>query len=59
MILRKWFTEWKDIKGYEGLYQVSNHGEVRNLKKGRLVKQSIQTKGYLMATWTWKSLEMV
>ena len=34
---------WKDIKGYEGLYQVSDKGEVRRItKKGyRLLKQSI------------------
>jgi hypothetical protein len=25
--------EWKDIKGYEGLYQVSNLGKVKSLKK--------------------------
>jgi hypothetical protein len=25
--------EWKDIKGYEGLYQVSNYGRVRSLAK--------------------------
>lgn len=24
---------WKDIKGYEGLYQISNYGNVRSLKK--------------------------
>lgn len=24
---------WKDIKGYEGLYQVSNHGRVRSLDR--------------------------
>lgn len=24
---------WKDIKGYEGLYQVSNLGRVKSLKK--------------------------
>lgn len=24
---------WKDIKGYEGLYKVSNHGRVRAMKK--------------------------
>lgn len=24
---------WKDIKGYEGLYQVSNLGRVRSLDK--------------------------
>lgn len=25
--------EWKDIKGYEGLYQVSNQGRVKSLEK--------------------------
>ena len=36
---------WKDIKGYEGLYQVSNLGEIRskhtgngNIKYNRKVK---------------------
>ena len=24
---------WKDIKGYEGLYQVSNLGRVKSFKK--------------------------
>lgn len=31
-------TIWKDIKGYEGLYQVSNKGEVKSLVKGTLMK---------------------
>lgn len=52
---------WRDIKGYEGLYQVSNEGRVKSLERktqhrGRLItikerflKQSHDTKGYLMA----------
>ena len=28
--------EWKDIEGYEGLYQISNYGRVKSL--GRIVK---------------------
>ena len=24
---------WKDIKGYEGLYQISNLGKVKNIKR--------------------------
>lgn len=36
---------WKDIKGYEGLYQISNLGRVRN-KKGRILKQSFDGVGY-------------
>ena len=27
---------WKDIPGYEGLYQVSNLGQVRSLKFGKI-----------------------
>lgn len=25
--------EWKDIQGYEGLYQISNLGRVKSLKR--------------------------
>jgi hypothetical protein len=41
--------EWKDIEGYEGLYQVSNHGRVKSFKYGKekILKGSITTKGYL------------
>lgn len=28
---------WKDIKGYEGLYQVSNLGRVKSLKKSKII----------------------
>ena len=40
---------WKDILGYEGLYQVSNYGRVRSLKYGKekILKQQINTDGYL------------
>lgn len=53
---------WKDIKGYEGLYQVSNLGNIRSLdtminckgaknidkhlRKGRVLKQIVGTTGY-------------
>lgn len=30
---------WKDIKGYEGLYQVSNFGRLRSLKKHNISKK--------------------
>lgn len=36
---------WKDIEGYEGLYQVSNMGRVRNNKK--LLSPYNEGKGYL------------
>lgn len=46
---------WKDIKGYEGLYQVSNLGRVRSVDrldsanhklKGRIKSTSIRPNGY-------------
>ena len=54
--------EWKDIQGYEGLYQVSNLGRVKRLDgyvktgikhsevrlcKGRILKQNLKRNGYL------------
>ena len=29
---------WKDIKNYEGIYQVSNTGKVKNIQNGILKK---------------------
>lgn len=44
---------WKDIKGYEGLYQVSNYGMVRSLNyrhtgKAKILRQSKTKWGYLI-----------
>lgn len=50
---------WKDIKGYEGLYQVSNKGRVRGVDrilcngakwKGRVLKFKKVSSGYLGVT---------
>lgn len=41
---------WKDIKGYEGLYQVSNLGRIKSFlknKQGQVLNCSPNTKGYL------------
>ena len=43
--------KWKDIPGYEGLYQVSNIGEVKSLNykrtgKSHLLKQAKDRDGY-------------
>lgn len=38
---------WKDIDGYNGRYQVSTLGRVRN-HQGRIMKPYIQNNGYLM-----------
>lgn len=39
---------WKDIEGYEGLYQVSNLGRVKSLKfnKIKILSQGISGSGY-------------
>lgn len=47
--------EWKDIKGYEGLYQVSNLGNVKRLKGkymkyDKLLKQLPQRDGYFLTS---------
>lgn len=37
---------WKDIEGYEGLYQVSNLGRVKGLKRGGIIKPQLSHRGY-------------
>lgn len=46
---------WKDIKGYEGLYQVSNLGRVKSLNfhrtgKEQILKSDCQRRGYFYVT---------
>ena len=38
---------WKDIRGYEGIYQVSNTGRVKRLSSGRVLVPLIGKDGYL------------
>ncbi len=43
--------EWKDIEGYEGLYQISNYGRVKSLNykrtgKERILKPTKDSNGY-------------
>jgi hypothetical protein len=38
---------WRDIKGYEGLYEVSNFGRVYGIKSGKIVKPYLNNRGYL------------
>lgn len=40
---------WKNIEGYEGLYQVSNMGRVKSLKrnKERILKPAVKNAGYV------------
>ena len=37
---------WKDIKDFDGLYQVSNYGRVRNTKTGRITTGCVDSQGY-------------
>ena len=51
--------EWKDIEGYEGMYQISNLGRVKSLSrkyspKEYIKKQKTQANGYLSVT-LWKN----
>jgi hypothetical protein len=41
---------WKDVSGYEGIYQVSNHGRVKSsmFNKEKILKQNKSTNGYFM-----------
>lgn len=63
---------WKDIPGYEGLYQPSNYGRIRSLdrevrhnyggiavKKGKILTPSLQRNGYLTYTLTKKIIVKV
>ena len=37
---------WKDILGYKGLYQVSNIGNIRGLKRNHYLKHNVTNLGY-------------
>lgn len=41
--------EWRDVVGYEGYYQISNLGRVRNYKK-HILSNHVATNGYLLIT---------
>lgn len=36
--------EWRDVKGYEGMYRVSNYGEVFDLRNNRLSRANNKSK---------------
>ena len=38
--------EWKDIKDYEGYYQISSYGRVKNIKTGKILKGDTNNIGY-------------
>lgn len=47
---------WKDIKGYEGLYQVSNLGRVKRVTTGRILKGWKNTYGYILVNLSKNSI---
>ena len=34
--------KWKDIEGFEGLYQISNLGRIKTIKKGKILRTYIR-----------------
>lgn len=46
--------EWKAVPGYEGLYEVSNIGNVRNVRRNTLLKLSKNNYGYIQV-WLYKN----
>jgi len=51
--------QWKQIPGYENLYEISNCGRVRSLFNGKktVLKQSIGSKGYLLVSLCKKGIQ--
>lgn len=38
--------EWRDIPGYEGIYQVSEYGEIRTYQESKILHQGLDWVGY-------------
>lgn len=47
--------EFKDIKEYEGLYKISNFGDVFSSRSNKFLKQDYKSKGYNKVTLYYKS----
>lgn len=47
MILDRSEEFWKDIEDYEGYYQVSDLGNVKSIRRNKILKPSNQGQGYL------------
>lgn len=47
--------EWKPVVGFEGLYEVSNHGRIRSsYRGGKLLNGNVDGRGY-NRVWLWKN----
>lgn len=55
--------QWKDIKGYEGLYQISNHGRVKSFVldkyEGRIMRSKTTVQGYLAIMFNDRSSHLI
>lgn len=41
------FEQWKDVKGYKGLYKISNYGRIKSANLNwKIMKQGKNAKGY-------------
>lgn len=39
--------QWKDLLGYEGIYRISNYGDILSIKTNKILKTHINKKGYV------------
>lgn len=46
-VLGDLMEEWRDVKGYEGFYRVSNKGQILSIRNGIVLKQNLKRNGYL------------
>lgn len=44
--------EWRDIAGFEGLYEISDHGNLRNARNKRLRKLTPNKHGHMVTVLT-------
>lgn len=49
---------WKDIKGYEGHYKISNLGNIKNCETNILKRQYTDTDGYLVVNFPKKQFKV-
>lgn len=50
---------WKPVPGYEGLYEVSDAGQVRRISTGRIIKPKVEKNGYVRVHLSNKTAESI
>ena len=46
--------EWRDVHGFEGLYEISSQGDLRSTRKGNILAKNLLADGYVKAD-LWKN----